>query len=103
MSVSITSVAMRHKVIDGILVVKPTRENIENLKIGDYAPHCFGAWGKVNSITFRGNDIHGKAYVGYYVQWHGEDSSISQSIKEDEIVATIPVTRKWNQAQLAPF
>ena len=99
---SFTTNPIRHKIIDGLLVVKPTRQDIDNLKVGDYAPNCFGRFGKVVSITYRGIDVNGKAYVGYYVQWHGEDSSISESLKEDEILSTVPLTSKYMRSEFYP-
>ncbi len=99
---SFTTNPIRHAVIDGLLIVNPTRQDIDNLKIGDYAPNCFGSFGKVVSITYRGIDIHGKAFVGYYVEWHGEDSSISESLKEDETLSTIPLTNKYWRSENYP-
>lgn len=103
MQVSFTSNKINHKVIDGLLVVKPTRQDIESLQVGDYAPNCFGKFGKVNEISYRGIDVNGKAYVGYYVQWHGDDSSISESIKEDNIVMTVPLSNKYGIAKNIPY
>lgn len=102
MNVSFTTYPIRHRIIDGILVVKPTRQDIENLKVGDYAPNCFGKFGKINSITYRGIDVNGKSFIGYYVQWHGENSSISESLKEDEILSTVPLTAKYNTTEFVP-
>ncbi len=103
MQVSFTTNKMRHKVIDGLLVVKPTRQDVENLQVGDYAPNCFGKFGKVNQIAYRGTDVNNKAYVGYYVQWHGEDSSISETLKEDRILMTVPLSNKYGRSENVPF
>jgi hypothetical protein len=102
LNISYTTNTMRHKIIDGLLVVKPTKEDCQNLKAGDYAPNCFGKFAKVNQIMYRGIDIHGKAYVGYYVQWHGEYSSISMSIKEDQILMTVPLTQQYGTSEFVP-
>ncbi len=102
-TISFTTYPINHKIVDGLLVVKPTRRDIDNLKVGDYAPNCFGQFGKVVEITYRGIDTHGKAYVGYYVQWHGENSSISESLKEDEYLATIPLTSKYCRRENYPI
>lgn len=68
----------------------PTREYIDNLKIGDTAPNCFGKYGTVKEITYRGTDTHGKHYVGYYVTWNSSTGSlISESLKEGERLTTI--------------
>ncbi|MFA5154305.1 MAG: hypothetical protein WC554_17280 [Clostridia bacterium] len=100
MQVSFTTNSIRHKIIDGLLVVKPTKEDIDNLKVGDFAPNCFGKFGKVKSITYRGIDVNGKAYVGYYVEWHGENSSISESLKEDDLLITVPLSCKYSAIEL---
>ena len=84
MQISFTTNPIKHKVIDGILVVKPTRQNIDDLKIGDQAPNCFGRYGIVKEITYHGIDIHGQAYVGYYVGF-GDNGTMSCSLKENEI------------------
>lgn len=102
MLVSFTTNSIRHKIIDGLLVVKPTRQDIENLKAGDYAPNCFGKFAKVNQIMYKGYDKHNKAYIGYYVQWHGEYSSVSMALKEDEILMTVPLTQQYGTSEFVP-
>lgn len=73
----------------GISVTIPTKQDIDNLKIGDRAPTCFDYDGIVKEIIYRGIDINGKAYIGYYAEWSLTDSRISMSLKENELV--IPV------------
>lgn len=103
MQVSYTTNRINHKVIDGLLVVKPTRQDIESLQVGDYAPNCFGKFGIVNKIAYRGIDVNGKAYVGYYVQWHGDGSSISETLKENRILMTVPLSNKYGTSDKIPF
>jgi hypothetical protein len=102
MDISFTTNPMRHKIIDGLLMVKPTKTDVENLKVGDEAPNCFGRFGKVVSITYRGININGKAYVGYDVEWHGKDSCISGSLTEDETFDTVPLTSKYSRPEFYP-
>jgi hypothetical protein len=102
MKVSFTTYPINHKIIDGLLVVKPTRKDIESLKVGDYAPNCFGQFGKITEIYARGNNVHGKAYICYYTEWHGKDSSISESMEEDETLATIPLCGKYQRIKNFP-
>ena len=84
----------------GINVTIPTKQDIDNLKIGDHAPNCFGYDGIVKSITYRGIDINGKSYIGYYVSWHSADSSISMSLKENEIVYTVKLSSLFTSNEL---
>jgi hypothetical protein len=99
---SFTTNPMNHKIIDGLLVCKPTRVDIESLKVGDFAPNCFGNFAKITEIYARGNNIHNKAYICYYVEWHGTDSSISESIEEGEIVPTLPLCSKYIRSENFP-
>ena len=65
----------------------PTLADVENLKVGDLAPNCSGKLSKVKDIRFRGRDIYGRAFVGVVLEF-GENSGISESYKEDELVRT---------------
>ncbi len=94
---------MNQKTIDGLLITKPTRQDVDSLKVGDIAPNCFGDNGIVREITYRGVDIHGKLYVGYYVTWHDETSRISSSLKEDEVLSTLPLTNRFNRRENYPL
>lgn len=78
----------------------PSRDDVRNLKVGDLAPDCFGNIKPVLSITFAGDDIHGKAYVGYYTQLVNGDGKVSMSIKEDEIVSTVRASDLFTSAEL---
>ncbi|MCK9369893.1 hypothetical protein M0R04_08315 [Candidatus Dojkabacteria bacterium] len=80
---------------------KPTLDDIESLQIGDLVPTCFGRLSPVTSISYRGVSIHGKAYVGYYQQF-GENSTISGSMTENEYIATVPMTAKYNRRENYP-
>jgi len=91
---------MRQQTIDGILVTRPTRQDIAALEVGDLAPDCFGGMSVVTEIFGRGEDIHGDLYVCYYTK-HGENGAISGSMTQDETVPTVPVTRRWQRAQSA--
>lgn len=93
---------MRQKMIDGVLVTKPTREDVRGLKVGDLAPDCFGGMRAVTRIYAAGDDVKGKAYVCYYTE-HGPTSQISGSLGEDEIVATVPLVSKFCRTDLVPW
>jgi hypothetical protein len=98
---SFTSVPIRHKIIDGILVVKPTRSDIENMAVGDFAPNVFGKFARVKEIFARGISIHNKAYVCYYVEF-GDNGTISESMTEDETVCTLPLGNKYQRSENYP-
>lgn len=63
-----------------------TRKEIENLEVGDIAYNCFGQKRKVVEVTARMEDIHGKLFALYYVEFGNDGSKMSHSIKEDEPV-----------------
>jgi len=77
----------------------PTRTDIESLKVGDMALNCFGREAEVVEVSFRGNDLNGKAYVGLKVEF-GPHSTITQSYKEDELVRHVGTSAKFNSHQL---
>jgi len=70
----------------------PNVDDVLNLKPGDLALDCFAKWSPVTSISFRGTDIKGKAYVGFFTST-GPTSSISGTYKVGELVRTVPVTK----------
>lgn len=81
-----------------VYVYKPTQDDAEDLKVGDMALDPFGNWNEVVEITYRGIDIHGKAYVGFYTK-HGENGSVSNSYKDGEVVMTMPVCQKFKRRE----
>ena len=93
---------MRQTTINGVLVTRPTRDDIESLQVGDLAPDCFGKMSPVTSIIYRGVNVKGKAFVGFYTAFGENNSSISGSMTEDETVSTIQITQAFKQACLAP-
>jgi hypothetical protein len=82
----------------------PTEEEVANLKVGDLAPSSLGAdengLGKVIKITYRGVDINGKPFVGFSTEWHGPGSSVTNSMKVDELVRTLHYCRRYTSAEL---
>jgi hypothetical protein len=84
---------LRNDVTAGWYVL-PTIDDVNDLQEGDMVPDCFGRLSPVMSITYRGNDVHGKAYVGYYTKF-SDNATISGSMKEGEYLATVPMTSKY--------
>ena len=78
----------------------PTREDVQGLKVGDYAPDCFGREAEVIEITYSGDDIHGRAYVGYYTAFGSNHGRISMSVKQDCIVSTVRVSDLFTSAEI---
>lgn len=77
---------------------KPSRKYVESLSEGDFALNPYGRPAKVLKITYRGDDIKGKAYVGVELE-NGENSTITHSFKEGELVRTLDLTRFYNSAE----
>lgn len=95
---------MRHQTDTlGNIIVKPTRQDVETLQMGDFALDCFGKWSRVESIFHRGEDIHGKLFVCFRVDFGNDGSTITASAKEDEFVATVPLTREYSTSTNYPW
>ena len=77
----------------------PTKADIENLKVGDLAPASFGPSKKVIEIIYRGTDVNGKAYVGYYVEL-SPTSSLSHSLQQDRISRDLSTTKAFSSHEL---
>lgn len=93
---------MRHQIIDGVTIYKPTLEDVQSLQVGDLVPDCFNRLKPVSRIYHRGTDINGKAYVLFYTQ-QGENSQMSGDLKEDEIVITLAFTGRWGRCEDVPW
>lgn len=93
---------MPSKVIDGIAVYKPTRQDILDIQIGDMLPDAFGRLHPVESIHARREDINGNMFVCLYLQ-HSPTSKISDSYKEGKIHPSLDVISKWNRCELVPW
>lgn len=91
---------MKQQLFDGILITRPTRDDIESLSVGDLAPTVFGDMRKVTRIFASGMDTRGKVYVCYYTE--NEGFSISGSMTEGEPVATIPAGSEYNTTDRYP-
>jgi len=80
---------MKTKTMTSLFI--PNLEDVANLKVGDLALDCFGKWSSVTEISFRGTDILGKTYVGFFTA-AGPTSSISGTYRVGELVRTVAVT-----------
>jgi len=81
------------------IMLIPTREQIEALKVDDLALDCFGRWSRVARISRRGVDAKGRAYVIFYTDL-GRYSWISGDYTEGVLVRTLPLSRKYTSAEL---
>lgn len=90
----------RNVVIDGIAatVVIPTREDVQNLQVGDVVPDCFGRDRKVTRIHAQRDDINGRAFVCLYTEM--DNGSISGSFKEGEMHRDVALCARFTSAQL---
>jgi hypothetical protein len=77
----------------------PTREDVQGLKLGDLAPNAFGKLARVTSINVQCDDVNGKAFACYAVQW-GEHWTMANSIKQDEIFRTVSLSLHFRSAEI---
>jgi len=88
------------KEYNGLLVFIPNREEIESVQVGSILPDCFGRMSRVAEVAYRGVDVHGKAYVGVYLEWGEDGSMMSSSYKEGRLHITLPLTWAYTSDQL---
>ncbi len=77
----------------------PTLHDIESLKVGDMAPDCFGKMNQVIKVEHKGKDINGKLFVCYHT-WFSHATTISMSMKEDELVRHVGTSAKFTSYEL---
>lgn len=81
----------------------PDVDDVESLAPGAMAVDPFGTrqrWIPVERVVYRGTDINGKAYVGFYVRNPGENGACSHSYKAGEIVAPFQLMKLLNSDEL---
>lgn len=61
-----------------------SRQEIENMKVGDYFPNIFGKLKKITNIYAKQEDTNGKLFCCFYQEF-GKDSKMSNSVKEGRI------------------
>jgi hypothetical protein len=77
-----------------VLLVRPSREDVLGLEVGDLALDCFQKYQKVTEIYGRGDDVSGRAYVCFYTDFGG-GSQMSGSYKEGKLVRTVTLTNRY--------
>jgi hypothetical protein len=77
----------------------PTKQEILDLEIGSLAPDYTGEFRPITKIYAKEQDIYGKWFICYYVA-HGEGGSVSNSLKEDELDITLPLSRDYKSHEL---
>lgn len=83
---------------ESVTVFIPERSDIENLMVGDVAPNVFGH-AEVTRIAYVGEDLKGRKYVGYYTKL-SENSQISASMKEGELIRSLHVCKLFTSHEL---
>jgi hypothetical protein len=92
------NLAFSFAIVDGLLVVRPTRAQIEALQVGDIGLDCFGHIARVKEIFARGIcEKDGRSFVCTYLEFGDNRGSISHSFKEGEIVPTIPLISRFHR------
>ena len=77
----------------------PTREFIQNIKVGEVAPDFAGDLQEVVRIICRREDIEGKLFILYETVL-GPTSTVSCSLKEGRLHRTVMLTTKYTSVQL---
>ena len=88
--------AMGHKMLT---IYVPSKSYIENFEIGTKAPYCFGGLRDVVEVFAINQDVNGKIFACYYIK-HSENSRISGSVKEGEIVRDLKLTCALKSAEI---
>lgn len=84
----------------GRIFLIPTREEIEQLKVGDDALDCFGKWSRVTDIICGGReDVKGKLFICFYTAMT-HSGEISGTYKEGELVRTVSLSSYYNSNEL---
>lgn len=82
----------------------PDRSDVENLKVGDLAPDCFGRMARVTKIFGNGTDINGKRFVCYMCAMSDRDTiengcGCSASMKDGKLIRTVALTGIFTSAE----
>jgi hypothetical protein len=84
---------------DHIIIAIPRCEGVKGLEVGDNVIDCFGKVRQVAEITIKSNDIFGKAFVCFYVDW-GNGTRCSGSYKQDQLVRTCALSSLYTSHEL---
>lgn len=76
-----------------VIMFVPTEKDVAELKVGDRALNPFGRWAEVTEISFRGTDVRGFQFVGFYTS-QGPNSTISGTYKVGELVRHVGLVQK---------
>ena len=77
----------------------PTKEDVQNLNVGDQAYDWAGNLKTVDEISGRGIDIKGKAFVCFYLI-NGPHSRVSSSLKEGQLNRTVELSNEYSSHEL---
>ncbi len=77
----------------------PERADIDNLKVGDMAPDCFGGMRRVEEVFARDVDRSGRHFVCFRLDF-GPGSTISGSLKEGELVRSVKLTGEFSSTEI---
>lgn len=82
-----------------IEVVIPTKEDIDNIAVGTFAPDCFGSFREVVKVAYDGINVNGKKFISYYTKL-SDTGSVSNSLTEGKILRSLAATRYFTSAEL---
>lgn len=72
---------------------------IANLQEGDMAPDFAGRMRRVSHISYKNEDVNGRLFVGYATEF-GDRSTVSNSVKEGEVLRTVPLTNLFKSYEV---
>lgn len=98
-ALTITAAAAQASADPSALFFVPSAEFVANLAVGDFVPDCFGRMCEVTSITFRGVDIRGAAFVGFYTRF-SDTATMSGDFKVGELHRTVTLSNSYKSAEL---
>lgn len=74
--------------------------DVRNLKVGDFAPDCFGDMSEVTEIYGQQVDIKGNPFVCYYTKFSDNGSNISNSMKSGELLRTTELSNHFTSKEI---
>jgi len=81
-----------------VRVLFPTRSFVETLCEGCRIVDVFGKTAVVTEISYKGDDVNGRRYVGGYC-FNGT-TKVSFSLKEDDVLRTVPLCSEFKSREI---
>ena len=82
-----------------VMLWVPSAAEVNAVCVGSMLPNTFGNVSEVVEISYRGTDVKGRPYVGFYSRF-SENATMSDSIKAGELVRSVQTSRYFKSAEL---